>query len=80
MPARTKKADEVFVANTSGAIDVDGESMTFTKGVTRVANAGVGAKILKAVPDYFDAVDDRVHYGGGVEQATAAPGEKRGEE
>jgi hypothetical protein len=75
MPAR--KSDEIYVANTSGAVEIDGESLSYTKGQTRIRNSGTGAKILKQAASSFDPVDDRVHYDD-VEQATAAPGEKRG--
>jgi hypothetical protein len=70
------KKDEIYIATESGSCEVDGESLNFTKGITRVANVGQGAKLLRAVPDYFKLVEDQIHYG--VEQATAAPGEKRG--
>jgi hypothetical protein len=63
---------EVYIATQSGASDVDGETYVFTKGSTRVR---AGHPLLRAVPDYFEPVDDHIHYD--VEQATRAPGEKR---
>lgn len=69
----TKEKAEVYVARESGASEVKGEVYTFTKGITRVR---AGHPLLKAVPDYFEPVDDSVHYD--LEQATASPGEKRG--
>lgn len=68
------KSDQVYVARESGAANVDGEDLVFVKGVTRVRG---GHPLLKAVPDYFEPVDEAVHYE--VEQATKAPGEKRGD-
>lgn len=66
--------DGVYVATESGTCEVDGESLTFVKGVTRVR---VGHPLLEAVPDYFKPVEDAVHHE--WERATAAPGEKRGD-
>ena len=64
MPKKDKA--EVFVATESGACEIDGEPLIFTKGITRVR---AGHPLLKAVPDYFAPVEDRVHYD--LEQATA---------
>lgn len=64
--------NRVYVATESGSVDVKGEVLTFTKGVTR---AREGHPILKAVPACFELADEHVHYD--VEKATAAPGEKR---
>lgn len=69
-PRRSKA--EVFVATMSGTCEIHGEPHVFIKGVTRV-RAGHG--LLKAVPDYFEPVDEAVHYD--VEKATAEPGEQR---
>lgn len=79
MTTRKKAAatggEQIFVASQSGSADVDGETMVFVRGVTRVRE---GHALLAAVPDYFVPVDEEIHYD--VERATAAPGEKRGEE
>jgi len=72
MAAPRSKGD-VFVANTSGSAEVNGQVLTFTKGITRVR---AGHPLLKGRESLFDPIDDHVHYD--VEQATAAPGEKRG--
>lgn len=71
MPA---KKTEIYVAIESGSVEIKGETCVFVKNVTRVR---AGHPLLKAVPDYFAEVEDAVHYD--VEQATAVPGEKRGE-
>lgn len=65
--------DDVFVATESGSCEVKGETFVFVRNVTRVR---AGHPLLKAVPDYFRPVEERIHYD--VEAATAAPGEKRG--
>lgn len=93
-------ANEIYIAVESGSCDIKGESFTFARGVTRVR---AGHPLLKAVPDYFEPIDDHVTFEHGkakaeadakrheenlateaeaaarsdVEQATAAPGEKR---
>ena len=72
MPLRD---DEVYVARESGASLVGGETHTFTKGVTRVRR---GHPLLDAVPDYFEPIDRSVHYD--IEDATADPGRRRGEQ
>jgi hypothetical protein len=62
-----------YVANTSGSAEVKGVSYTFHEGITRFA---ADHPLIKACPLFFDRAD------GGtpdVEQATAAPGEKRGD-
>jgi len=64
---------DIYVATESGTCDIKGRQYPFTKGVTRVR---AGHELLKACPDYFELVSEHVHYD--VEQATAAPGEKRG--
>jgi hypothetical protein len=64
---------DIFVANMSFATEVDGVPVTVLQGKTRVR---AGHELLKANPQYFDPVDQGVHYD--VEQTTAAPGEKRG--
>lgn len=64
------KKDEIYVANESGSCEIKGEFYVFRKGETRVRG---DHPILKAVPDYFEPVDQSVSF----ETATAAPGEKR---
>ena len=64
--------DHVYIATESGSAEVDGETYIFTRGQTRVRE---GHPLLDAVRDYFEPVGDHIHYD--VEQATAAPGEKR---
>jgi hypothetical protein len=73
MPPR-KTGGAVYVAIDSGSCEIKGENFSFTKGTTLVRE---GHALLKAVPDAFELVSDHVHYD--VEQATAAPGEKRGD-
>jgi hypothetical protein len=65
--------DQVYVATQSGCCEIKGELFVFVKGVTRVRG---GHGLLKACPDYFEAADEHVHHE--IEQATKAPGEKRG--
>jgi hypothetical protein len=72
MAARTNKPD-VYVARESGSAEVDGQVLTFVRGITRVR---AGHSLLKGREHLFEPIDDSVHYD--VEQATAAPGEKRG--
>jgi hypothetical protein len=72
--AAHKKTGAVYVAIDSGSCEIKGENFSFTKGTTLVRD---GHALLKAVPEAFELVSDHVHYD--VEQATAAPGEKRGD-
>lgn len=74
MPTKPRGGGAVFVAKESGSTEIKGESYVFVKGVTRVRE---GHPILKTCPEYFEPVEEHVHYD--VEKATAAPGEKRGE-
>ena len=53
-------------------IQIDGEECVVVKGVTRAER---GAEIVKLTPGWWESL--RAHYR--VEQATAAPGELRGE-
>lgn len=71
--AAKKSGGRVYIATTSGTADVDGENYPFTKNVTRVSE---GHPLLKQCPDFFELAENHIHYE--VEQATAAPGEKRG--
>lgn len=63
----------VFVANTTFATEIDGVQVIVHKGHTRVR---AGHELLQRAGSCFDPVDLEVHYD--VEQATRAPGEKRG--
>jgi hypothetical protein len=69
MPARKKP--DIFIATDSASVEHDGERVVIHRGVTRVR---AGHQLLKDYPDLFEPLD--VHFD--VEQATAAPGEKRG--
>ncbi len=68
--AGKSKAD-IYVAKHSFAAEVDGESV-FVNAGERVRS---GHPLLAAQGDFFEPVDQTVHYD--VEQTTAAPGEKR---
>jgi hypothetical protein len=77
MPA--KEVGQMYVANQSFATVVDGEQLWVSKG----DRAEKGASILKRHEEFFDVEDEtniRFKKRPTVEQATAAPGEKRGEE
>lgn len=63
--------NDIYVANTAGALNFDGQEVVIQKGVTRV-RAGHG--LLKKYPQYFDPI--KIHFD--VEQASARPGEQRG--
>jgi hypothetical protein len=73
MATKNKGGGAVYVAIDSGSCEIKGENYSFTKGTTLVRE---GHALLKECPDYFQPASDHVHYD--VEQATAAPGEKRG--
>lgn len=64
-----KAAPEYFVATTSGVLKVAGKIERFTRGQTIVHR---DSALLRAYPDLFKPVDRPA-----VEQATAAPGERR---
>lgn len=68
---RRNPDDEIMVAVVSGVLQCDGEHQ-ITKGITRARR---GHPIVKAAPEWWRVLD--VHYE--IEQATAAPGELRGE-
>jgi hypothetical protein len=84
MPARktarrtTSKSEgaegDVFVATESFSTDIDGVPTAVHKGVTRVR---AGHELVERYPEFFERADDSPTYE--VEQATKAPGEKRGE-
>lgn len=63
--------DSVYVATDSGSIELKGQTYSFTKGVTRVA----GDHPLAKIATLFEPADENLSYS--VEQATAAPAEKR---
>lgn len=58
----------IYVARESGTSEVDGQSYSFVKGVTRIRE---GHPLLKANPVFFEPVTLHVHYE--WEQADAAP-------
>ncbi len=67
-------AVDIYVAKETGAVELDGSPVMIQKGHTRVRQ---GHQLLKRYPEMFEPIDLFVHYD--VEQATAAPGEKRGQ-
>ena len=75
MAAKRGRPSSIYIAKQSGFCEIDGHVVPFTKGVTLVR---AGHPLLKRAGAHFEPVSDRVHYD--VEQATAAPGEQRGEE
>jgi hypothetical protein len=70
---RTKAPAEptVYVAISSGVVKIDGTLYRYSQGQTRVR---AGHPLLKARPDKFAPL--KLDYE--IEQATAAPGERRG--
>ena len=73
MPARKRQSD-IWIAAVSFNAVIDGEEERIKKG-DRVRE---GAKILTSHRGFFEPADERVRFAPEVEQATAAPGEKRG--
>lgn len=74
MPQTRRKSEpEIYVATTSFAGDVDGVPTVVNKG-QRVRR---GHQLLKVHGGYFAPADDQPEFD--VEQATAGPGEKRGD-
>lgn len=68
---------DVFVANCTFATEIDGVPTVIHKGVDRVR---AGHPLLAQNPQFFDPVDLVVRFeSAGIETATAAPGERRGE-
>lgn len=63
---------EIFVATESFSTEIDGEIFVCHRNKTRVRE---GHPLLKANPDYFKSAGEGVTFE--VENATAAPGEKR---
>lgn len=71
MAARKPNLGDIFVARESFSTDLDGVPVTVQKGATRVR---AGHPLLQGREDLFEPIT--VHYD--VEQATSAPGERRG--
>ena len=69
---RTKAEPTVYVARSSGVVNINGVIHRYVQGQTRVR---AGHPLLDARPDKF--VPLKIDYD--IEQATAAPGEKRGQ-
>lgn len=65
-------SDEVLVATRSAVVRRDGQRIVVKEGISRAA---AGSWIARAYPDMWEAASTGVDFG--VEQATAAPGEKR---
>lgn len=74
MPRRQNTTSTVHVATVTFMCDIDGEQIWVEKGKTRVRQ---GHPLLTRYSDSFQPVDTGVHFD--VEQATAAPGELRGD-
>lgn len=66
-------SSDVYIARQSFVAQVEGKKVFITEGVTRVRR---GHALLKGREHLFEPADAHVHFE--VEQATAAPGEKRG--
>jgi hypothetical protein len=73
-PKTSKAAAAVYVAKQTGITTIDGASFQFRSGVTHVT---ADDPAYKAHPELFSPVADKARPV--VEQATKAPGEKRGE-
>lgn len=56
----SKSRSGIFIATESGASQVGDEVYTFTKDTTRVRE---GHPLLKVVPDYFQPIEEHLHYG-----------------
>ena len=67
-----KREADIYIAKRSFWCEVDGETVL----VNKDERVRYGHPILRAHGEHFEPVDTRVHYD--VEQATAAPGERRG--
>ncbi len=70
MARRRNPDQDILIAKTSGVLVVDGVEQTITRGVSR---ARASHPIVRAAPDWWEPI--QVHYD--VEEATAAPGERR---
>jgi len=67
----------ILIATETFATNIDGVPTVIHKDVTRVRE---GHPVALGNPDFFRPVEDRVdHELADIEQATAAPGEKRGQ-
>jgi hypothetical protein len=76
VPRGVPNPKPVYVCRESFAGEFDGAPISAHKGVTRVA---AGHPLLDTYGAYFEPVGQDVHFAmPEVEQATAAPGEKRG--
>lgn len=71
MPPRRNQTPDIYVAKVGFSCELDGERYQVTAG----ERIRFGHPLLRSQPDYFEPVDTTVHYD--VEQATAAPGERR---
>lgn len=69
-----QKSGQVYIARDSGHTEINGVPYVFHKGVTRVGEGHPLTKI-KGFENLFEPAETGVDFG--VEQATAAPGEKR---
>lgn len=75
MPPRRRQDPEIFVAKVSFSCELDGAPIVVNKG----ERVRTGHPLLRSQGGFFEPVDSSVHYDlPDVEQATAAPGEKRG--
>lgn len=70
--AKRGRPSSIYIAKETGFCEIDGNVVPFTAGKTLVR---AGHPLLALAGNSFEPVSDRVHYD--VEQATAAPGEKR---
>lgn len=76
MARRTNKSTSgIYVAKDAFACEIDGQRYN----VSKHERVREGHELLKTYSDYFEPLEDgRVHYDV-VEQASAAPGELRGD-
>jgi len=78
MPRRAQSDGSWWVAKESfSGVDPDGDPVIVTRDRTRLQD---GDPLLRKYPEYFARLDPGTGSAavGGVEQATAAPGEQRG--
>jgi hypothetical protein len=66
-----KSRPEIYIAKRSFSCEIDGEPVFVVKG----ERARAGHPILRVCAEHFEPADEYVRYD--VEQATAAPGERR---
>jgi hypothetical protein len=71
MPPRRNQTADIYVAKHSFHCEIDGERIYVQAG----ERVRTGHRLLSTYGDDFEPVDQRVQYD--VEQATAAPGERR---